>query len=128
MSEFKKKYPFSCRQNESYTIRLKYPDRIPVICEKSYARDNSVPEIDKKKYLVPMDLTVGQFAYVIRRRIRLPPERCIFLFVNQRIPSCTEQISSLYESFRDADGFLYVSYKGENVFGGSFAHKILALK
>jgi len=117
MSEFKRNNPFSVRQNESYTIRLKYPDRIPVICEKKNVNDRSIPDIDKKKYLVPGDLTVGQFAYVIRRRIRLSADRTIFLFVNDRLPSSTEHISSLYDTDHDTDGFLYVGYKGENVFG-----------
>jgi GABA(A) receptor-associated protein len=46
-------------------IRAKYPDRIPVICEK--ALKSNLEDIDKKKYLVPSDLTVGQFVYVIRK-------------------------------------------------------------
>lgn len=117
MSEFKREIPFSVRQNESYSIRMKYPDRIPVICEKNNCNDRSIPDIDKKKYLVPGDLTVGQFAYVIRRRIRLSPDRTMFLFVNNKLPSSTEYISSLYERDRDTDGFLYINYKGENVFG-----------
>jgi GABA(A) receptor-associated protein len=42
--------------------------------------------IDKKKYLVPADLTVGQFVYVIRKRIKLSPEKAIFIFVNEILP------------------------------------------
>jgi len=74
--------PRACSSSER--IRAKYPDRIPVICEKSDRSD--IPDIDKKKYLVPADLTVGQFIYVIRKRIKLPPERAIFIFVNNVIP------------------------------------------
>lgn len=44
----------------------KHPDRIPVIVEKR-PRDATLPLIDKKKFLVPADLTVGQFVYVIRK-------------------------------------------------------------
>ena len=55
-----------------------------VICEK--ADKTSIPDIDKKKYLVPADLTVGQFVYVIRKRIELPPEKAIFIFVNNQMP------------------------------------------
>ena len=117
MSQFKKKYPFSHRKNESYSIQLKYPDRIPIICEKSYERDTSIPDIDKNKYLVSSDLTVGQFAYVIRKRIRFPPERTLFLLVNNALPSSVELISSLYDRHKDEDGFLYINYKGENIFG-----------
>lgn len=39
------------RRSEANRIRQKYPDRIPVICEKADKTD--VPTIDKKKYLVP---------------------------------------------------------------------------
>lgn len=39
---------------------------------------------------MPADLSVGQFTYVIRKRIRLPPEKAIFIFVNNYIPpTCT---------------------------------------
>lgn len=79
------------RKAEAERIRQKYPDRIPVsqvcydktnkfprrlmhihiqvICEKADRTD--IPLIDKKKYLVPSDLTVGQFVYVIRKRIKV---------------------------------------------------------
>jgi hypothetical protein len=46
------------RKSEAERIRAKYPDRVPVICEKADRSD--IPDIDKKKYLVPADLTVGQ--------------------------------------------------------------------
>lgn len=39
------------RKAEAERIRQKYPDRIPVICEK--AEKSDIPTIDKKKYLVP---------------------------------------------------------------------------
>ena len=72
------------RQAEAQRIRSKYPDRIPVICEKADRSD--IPDIDKKKYLVPSDLTVGQFVYVIRKRIKLSPEKAIFIFINNVLP------------------------------------------
>jgi hypothetical protein len=46
---------------------------VQVIVERAPKSD--IAEIDKKKYLVPMDLTVGQFVYVIRKRIKLSPEK-----------------------------------------------------
>jgi hypothetical protein len=36
------------RKSEAARIRQKYPDRIPVICEKANGSD--VPDIDKQKY------------------------------------------------------------------------------
>jgi len=77
----KDEHPLDVRKASSASIRAKHPDRIPVIVEKRQ-RDASLPEIDKKKFLVPSDLTVGQFVYVIRKRIKLAPEQAIFLFVS----------------------------------------------
>jgi GABA(A) receptor-associated protein len=39
------------------------------------------------RYLVPADLTVGQFVYVIRKRIKLTPEKAIFVFVRNVLPT-----------------------------------------
>lgn len=35
---------------------------------------------------MPADLTVGQFVYVIRKRIRVTPEQAIFMFVRNVLP------------------------------------------
>ncbi|KAL5197408.1 hypothetical protein ABZP36_000920 [Zizania latifolia] len=83
-ASFKLEHPLERRQAESARIREKYSDRIPVIVEKADKTD--VPEIDKKKYLVPADLTVGQFVYVVRKRIKLSPEKAIFVFVKNTLP------------------------------------------
>ncbi|RHY96875.1 hypothetical protein DYB35_006944 [Aphanomyces astaci] len=104
------------RQAEAQRIRSKYPDRIPVICEK--ADRSEIPDIDKKKYLVPADLTVGQFVYVIRKRIKLSPEKAIFIFINNVLPPTAALMSNIYEEQKDSDGFLYITYSGENTFGG----------
>ena len=118
-SQFKLEHPLDKRQAEAERIRDKYPDRIPVIVEKAPGSD--ISDIDKKKYLVPSDLTVGQFVYVIRKRIKLSPEKAIFVFVNNILPPTAAVMSALYEEQRDADGFLYIAYSGENTFGDDLA-------
>ncbi|KAJ2016142.1 ubiquitin-like protein atg8 [Coemansia sp. RSA 376] len=114
-SKFQVEHTFEKRKAEAERIRQKYPDRIPVICEKVEKSD--IQTIDKKKYLVPSDLTVGQFVYVIRKRIKLSPEKAIFIFVNEILPPTAALMSGVYEEHRDADGFLYITYSGENTFG-----------
>jgi GABA(A) receptor-associated protein len=104
------------RKSEAERIRAKYPDRVPVICEKADRSD--IPDIDKKKYLVPADLTVGQFHYVIRKRIKLAPEKALFLFCSNSIPPNASLMSTVYEEQKDEDGFLYIQYSGESTFGG----------
>ena len=127
---------------------------------RSRVPQSDIPDIDKHKYLVPSDLTVGQFVcvardagriaaaqarapgdghgaggsadpawcllrpdplaprYVIRKRIKLSPEKAIFIFVNNVLPPTAALMSAVYEEHKDEDGFLYISYSGENTFGG----------
>jgi GABA(A) receptor-associated protein len=55
--------------------------------------------------------------YVIRKRLKLPAEKAIFLFVGRVIPPTAAMLNSIYEQYKDPDGFLYISYSDENVFG-----------
>ncbi|KAL9262025.1 Autophagy-related protein [Drosera capensis] len=114
-SSFKLEHPLERRQAESGRIRGKYPDRVPVIVERAEKTD--IPDIDKKKYLVPSDLTIGQFVYVVRKRIKLSPEKAIFIFVKNILPPTAALMSTVYEEHKDEDGFLYMTYSGENTFG-----------
>jgi len=116
--KFKSSYSFESRFEESKRIMDKHPYRIPIICEKIENKKNQeFPTIDKIKYLVPLDLTLSQFIYVIRKRMKLSAEKAIFLFVENTIPSSSVFISNIYSQHKDPDGFLYISYSGENVFG-----------
>lgn len=56
-----------------------------------------IGDLDKKKYLVPSDLTVGQFYFLIRKRIQLRPEDALFFFVNNVIPPTSATMGSLYQ-------------------------------
>ncbi|KAL5080548.1 hypothetical protein RYX36_008969 [Vicia faba] len=76
-ASFKTQHPFERRQAESTRIRDKYPDRVPVIAEKAGRSD--IADIDKKRYLVLADLSVGEFVYVARKRINLSTEKVIFV-------------------------------------------------
>jgi GABA(A) receptor-associated protein len=105
------------RFNESARILEKFSDRVPLICEKAKNALLNCPDIDKNKYLVPNDLTVGHFIYVIRKRLRLQSEKAIFLFVNGSIPSGSTLLYQLYDLYKDKDGFLYITYTFENTFG-----------
>jgi GABA(A) receptor-associated protein len=114
---FKKEFTFEERFAESKRVFARHPDKIPVICERSPAAGRDCPFIDKKKYLTPPDCTVGQFLYVIRKQLRLPSEKALFLFVNGTIPPTTSLIKEIYARHKDVDGYLYVTYAQENTFG-----------
>jgi len=114
---YKSEFTFDQRFEEAKRVMAKYPDRIPIICERSYSAGRDCPNIDKKKYLVPRDLTLGQFLYVIRKRLKLSPDKALFLFINNNIPSSSCLISQLYSRYKDKDAYLYITYSQENTFG-----------
>ena len=116
MCDFKKNNTFIKRHAEAMKIKEKYPDRIPVIVYK-HPSEKVLPKLNKTKYLVPQDLTIGQFIFIIRKRIDLPPEKALFIFINNILPPTSELISEIYNNSSDDDGFLYVVYTGENTFG-----------
>lgn len=116
-SQFKREFLFQTRSNESARVLIKYPEKIPVICEKA---NNNLPEIEKKKYLVPNDITIGQFMYVIRQKIKLNAEEALYLFINGKIISNSALIGYIYQENKDEDGFLYIQYSKENTFGFCF--------
>lgn len=115
--EFKEEKSYEKRREDGERIRKKYPDRVPVslnyqdetfslmtdflciefqiIVEK--APKSRISNLDKRKYLVPNDLTVGQFYFLIRKRIELRAEDALFFFVNNQIPPTSETIGTLYQ-------------------------------
>ena len=112
---FKIKHSFEKRFEESKNILEKYPNRIPIICERL---TTEIPDIDRSKYLCPDDLSIANFMYVIRKRIKLSPEKSIYLFVdNKVIPATSSVLGVIYKMYKDDDGFLYIGYGGESTFG-----------
>ena len=114
LKSYKNMYTLEKRQDEALRIKEKYPNRVPIICERYTVGD---PEIDRKKYLVPDDLSISNFIYVIRKRIKLKPENALYLFVNGKILNGTGLLAQIYEKNKDNDGFLYIKYTLENTFG-----------
>lgn len=113
--DFKTKNNFEDRLSESTKIMEKYPLRVPIIVEK--CNNSLINEIDKNKYLVPSDLNMNQFVYIIRKRIKLDKSQSIFLMINDTICPSNTPIGVVYNDHKDNDGFLYIKYTSENTFG-----------
>lgn len=115
--EFHKGSTFEKRKDESTRIRAKYADRIPVICEVAKQHAKQI-NLDRNKYLVPGDITVGQFLMILRKRVKLTPELGVYLFMeNATLPPTSALLSSLYQNYKNEDGFLYITVTLENTFG-----------
>lgn len=113
-STYKDSQTFEKRKNDSELIMAKYPNRIPIICERY---DKTLPHLDRKKYLVPDDLIMSNFLYVIRKRLKLEAHKSLYLAVNNKIPPLSQNVSTIYYKYHDEDGFLYIKYCEETTFG-----------
>ena len=116
--KFKKDNPnTAARLAESSKIKEKYPDRIPIICEKT--KDSTLKEIDKTKYLVPKDLTLSQFSYIVNKKLDLEKTAALFLLINgTNSVTGDTTVAQIYEEHKDKeDGFLYIAYTSEPAWG-----------
>ena len=91
------------REGEANRLLQQFPDRIPVLISHT----GKGVTIDKRKYLVPKDLELGQFLHVLRRRTTLRPTDAIFLFISSRnlIVPMNKKMGVLYEELAE-EGFL----------------------
>ena len=115
--KFKKEFPdFEKRKEESSKLKLQCPDKIPVICEKD--PKCQIQEIDKTKYLVPDDLTVSQFCNMLKSRITIDEKQSFFLLFNGAHQVGLDNLmQEAYDKYKDEDGFLYVTYSAELIWG-----------
>lgn len=115
MTTFNERFSLKQRISESTRVRKKYPARVPVIVEQ--LNSSTLPRLDKNKYLVPGDLTIGQFVYILRKRIKLSSDQAIFVFINNTLPACSILISQAYKEYEDEGGFLTMYISEESTFG-----------
>ncbi|XP_061582291.1 microtubule-associated proteins 1A/1B light chain 3C [Cololabis saira] len=117
MMPFKQRKCLATRKDEVCNILSKFPNKLPVIVER-YIREQTLPLLDKTKFLVPFELTLGQFLCLLRNKIALESSESLFLLVAERSMSCmSSSMGEVYTRYRDMDGFLYITYASQEMFG-----------
>jgi microtubule-associated protein 1 light chain len=114
---FKQRRTFGSRVKDAQTVKEKYPDKIPMIIER-YGREKNLPTLEQTKFLIPAEFTMCDLVRCIRRRMNLHPNQSFFFLVNDRaLVSNSATVAEVYEREKDDDGFLYVVYASQEMFG-----------
>ena len=114
--KFKQGKKLEERKKEFQDIKKHYPAKIPIICEK--APNSRIKTIEKTKYLVEGGLSVPQFVSTIRKKLDMDDKEALFLLVNgKNTLSQNETIETVYNKYKDKDGFLYIAYASEEIWG-----------
>lgn len=103
-------------RKETDVILHKYPRHIPIVVR---TQDNSL-KLSKCKYLVGGDLTMGQFMFILRKKLdgKLKASQAIFMFVNNVLPPATKMMSEVYHDNKDPEThLLFIKICKENTFG-----------
>ena len=94
-------------------IIRRHPDRVPV---RVLVSDDI--KLERSKYLVPKEMTAGQFTSHVRKSMKISNHEAIFMFVGKNVlPPVSREFGDLYRENAAQDGMLYVTYNKENTFG-----------
>lgn len=116
---FKASKSFEDRERMANEVLAKFNgEKLPIILEP---KEKKLPPLDKIKYLVPNDMTVGTLLYVISERLKDASKddahKGLFLHIGDMVLTASQTVKEVYEKFAEKDHLLYMTYSHENVFG-----------
>ena len=105
------------RKKQYSKLAAEHPDKVPIILERDI--NCTINKPIKSKYILSKGITMSEFVKIIREKLELKPERAIFLLVNgKHSVTLSEELGNIYNKYKDEnDGFLYMSYSEEIVYG-----------
>lgn len=96
-------------------LKKKFPQRIPCVVLKN--KQSKLDNLKKNKFLVPEDITIGQFIFIIRKNLTIKSSQALFLFCNKKIIPNTLLMSQIFKEQKNKKNYLEFEYMEENVFG-----------
>ena len=117
MEQFKNDNKFEKRKTDTNNIMNKYPNKIPVYLSRGMM-NKTMGEYDKRKFLVGDDMKLINFLNIVRTNYKIDSSKSLYLMINDKV--LVENMLSMrviHNKYKDEDGYLYISYYEENVFG-----------
>ena len=74
---------------------------------------------------MPKTFSIGEVLAVLRQRLVLTREEGLVLFANEKyMIKPNAKLEEVYEKYKDQDGFLYLVYAEENIYGWMIERKM----
>lgn len=95
-----------------------HPERVPIIIERDVS-SRGAKLFTRVKFMVSRESTVGQFAKLLLSMATLPNTGALLIVVTDKcIPLASNRtLGEIYDIYSSLDGFVYLSYKEEDVYG-----------
>ena len=75
-------------------------------------------ELNLVRFMMPKAFSVGEVLAVLRQRLELNREEGLVLFTNEKyMMRPNNKLQDVYDKYKDEDGFLYLVYAEENIYG-----------
>lgn len=104
------------RIKNSKNIIQNSPGKVPVIIEKNNL-SKDIPEI-LMKTVISRNERIATIFCLLKKNLKLSGNQALFLIANGKIQLTMEmELGKVYEDYKDDDGFLYLTYSSEEVYG-----------
>lgn len=118
-AQFQSSTPLEKRKSDFAVVREKYPGTVTIYVDTD---DKNSFELSKNKFIVPENMTAGQFMMSVRSKMKKlkPTESLTAMAVNKKVTvqvTMSKTMSSIFDEYKDEDGCLYMTIVGENTFG-----------
>ena len=115
---FKHHYPLEKRMQWSQEASMKYSNKLPLIVEKDH-KCQGLDDLSNPKFLMPRTFMISEVQMIVRRKLNIKKEQGLFMMVNdgKEMIKANETLEGVYDKYKDQDGFLYILYTQENIYG-----------
>lgn len=118
----KKQFSLEERKKIHENFKKKCKDLIYCVVERDERISSSeLGFLDSKIISIPYNSRFSSIYNAIRRKLRLEESKAIFVILtkNNVLPQISKTMDEIYNDNKDEDGFIYITYTLENVFGFS---------
>ena len=106
---------------EKQKNKILFWNKIPleISLTKNAKKAYKIKKLDKTKYLLPLDFTMGQFSYLLKKKLNIDQnDDLFFLLVNGKV-SCPYEMNlkDIYDKYKKEDNILYLTIEKALLWG-----------